>query len=215
MKDYYSILGVLKTASKKDIQKAYRKLSKTMHPDVGGDVEGFRDVTEAYEVLSNDRKRKMYDEGCDPCGLRDPKELAVSKLGGIFNDVIDALVEGHLRGADLQSSVLKIIRDGLIAELDHNKSEIKKFKKVVKYLEDNIKKIYTRESETNIFQEICKSKKKEGEEHLVQLELNSEVIDECTKILDRYEEREKDKEFLSFLTTGFDGTVSSTNWSSI
>ncbi len=65
-KDYYSILGVQKNASQKDIQKAYRKLARQYHPDVNpGDTsaeEKFKEINEANEVLSDPEKRRQYDE---------------------------------------------------------------------------------------------------------------------------------------------------------
>ena len=60
--DYYKILGVDKKASKDDIKKAFRKLAHQLHPDKkGGDVEKFKEVNEAYTVLSDDQKRAQYD----------------------------------------------------------------------------------------------------------------------------------------------------------
>ena len=62
MKDYYKILNIDKNASKDEIKKSYRKLSKQYHPDVNPNGEQmFKDITEAYEVLSNDNKRREYD----------------------------------------------------------------------------------------------------------------------------------------------------------
>jgi len=62
MKDYYKILGVNKNASDKEIKKAYRELSKKYHPDVNPQGETkFKEVTEAYEILSDENKRKDYD----------------------------------------------------------------------------------------------------------------------------------------------------------
>ncbi len=65
-KDYYKILGVDKNASQQDIQKAYRKLARKYHPDVNpGDKaaeEQFKEINEAHEVLSDQEKRKQYDE---------------------------------------------------------------------------------------------------------------------------------------------------------
>ncbi|MCK5016209.1 MAG: molecular chaperone DnaJ [Candidatus Peribacteraceae bacterium] len=65
-KDYYSILGIERNASSSDVKKAYRKLSKELHPDKHkGEKEAeqkFKEVNEAYEVLSDPKKKQMYDQ---------------------------------------------------------------------------------------------------------------------------------------------------------
>lgn len=61
MKNYYSILGVNKTASPEDIKRAYRRLASQHHPDKGGDKERFQEIQEAYAVLSDEQKRQEYD----------------------------------------------------------------------------------------------------------------------------------------------------------
>jgi curved DNA-binding protein len=65
-KDYYESLGVSRTASDADIKKAFRKLAREHHPDVAKDKkkaeEKFKEINEAYEVLSDPAKRKKYDE---------------------------------------------------------------------------------------------------------------------------------------------------------
>jgi len=64
--DYYSVLGLSKKASKEEIQKAYRSLARKLHPDVNPDDPGakkkFQKLQEAFEVLGNEDKRKMYDQ---------------------------------------------------------------------------------------------------------------------------------------------------------
>jgi|ERR1035437_1271077 molecular chaperone DnaJ len=60
-RDYYEVLGVSKGASSDEIKKSYKNLVKKYHPDKGGDVELFKEVAEAYEVLSNDEKRGYYN----------------------------------------------------------------------------------------------------------------------------------------------------------
>ncbi len=65
-RDYYEVLGVAKTASKEELKKAYRKQALKYHPDRNpGDKEAeqkFKEAAEAYEVLSNEEKRRMYDQ---------------------------------------------------------------------------------------------------------------------------------------------------------
>ena len=64
-KDYYKILGVDRKASEDDIRKAYRKLAKQYHPDYNPNnkqaEDHFKEINEAYEVLSDTKKRSYYD----------------------------------------------------------------------------------------------------------------------------------------------------------
>jgi curved DNA-binding protein len=65
-KDYYSVLGVSKSASAEDIKRAFRKLARKYHPDVNPGNSAaeakFKEVSEAYEVLSDTEKRQKYDQ---------------------------------------------------------------------------------------------------------------------------------------------------------
>lgn len=60
-KDYYKTLGVEKNASQDEIKKAFRKLAHQHHPDKGGDAAKFKEASEAYQVLSDEKKRAEYD----------------------------------------------------------------------------------------------------------------------------------------------------------
>ncbi|HSX24090.1 MAG TPA: molecular chaperone DnaJ [Candidatus Saccharimonadales bacterium] len=61
-RDYYEVLGVSKGASADEIKKAYRKAAVEHHPDKGGDETKFKEISEAYEVLKDDKKRQRYDQ---------------------------------------------------------------------------------------------------------------------------------------------------------
>ena len=97
--DLYETLGVSRDADNDAIKKAYRRLARQLHPDVNPDPETqerFKDVTRAYEVLSDPEKRRMYDLGGDPFG---------GGAGGFgagqgfsFTDIMDAFFGGQGAG---------------------------------------------------------------------------------------------------------------------
>ena len=64
-RDYYEVLGLSKGASEEEIKKAYRKMAKKYHPDINkepGAEEKFKEINEAYEVLSDPQKKATYDQ---------------------------------------------------------------------------------------------------------------------------------------------------------
>ncbi|KAF3669897.1 Chaperone protein dnaJ 3 [Capsicum annuum] len=88
---YYEILGVSKNAKEDEIKKAYRKAAMKNHPDKGGDPEKFKELAQAYEVLSDSQKREIYDQyGEDALkegmggggGMHDPFDIFESFFGG-------------------------------------------------------------------------------------------------------------------------------------
>src|SRR3990167_2507578 len=60
--DYYQILGITKNASQEEIKKAFHKLAHKYHPDKGCDEKKFKEINEAYQVLSDAKKRAQYDQ---------------------------------------------------------------------------------------------------------------------------------------------------------
>jgi molecular chaperone DnaJ len=93
--DLYETLGVPRDADADAIKKAYRKLARQMHPDVNPDPamqERFKDVSRAYEVLSDPEKRRMYDLGGDP--FNGGAGFGGAGAGFSFTDIMDAFFGG-------------------------------------------------------------------------------------------------------------------------
>ena len=104
-KDPYAVLGVPKTASKEEIVKAYRKGAQTHHPDKNpGDAEAearFREIQEAYDILSDENKKSQYDSGGFTMNFRQ-RSSDSGNFGSAFNDVMSEIFGGGgVRGRTL------------------------------------------------------------------------------------------------------------------
>jgi DnaJ-class molecular chaperone len=89
-KDLYKILNVSKKSSQDEIKKAYRKLALEHHPDKGGDSDTFKEITEAYSVLSDPTKRKDYDI----FGFVDHNDVTKDDLSNIFSKMFGGSMNG-------------------------------------------------------------------------------------------------------------------------
>ncbi|HET8605954.1 MAG TPA: molecular chaperone DnaJ [Gaiellaceae bacterium] len=116
-RDYYELLGVQRTASDGEIKKAFRRLARELHPDVSeapDAEERFREVSEAYEVLSNSETRQLYDR-YGHAGLRGgnfrPTHFDFGNLGDLFSAFFGDEIFGGAgrpraaRGADVAAEV--------------------------------------------------------------------------------------------------------------
>ncbi|MFN2467517.1 MAG: molecular chaperone DnaJ [Gaiellaceae bacterium] len=115
-RDYYELLGVPRTASEAEIKKAFRALARELHPDVSEAPEAearFREVVEAYEVLSKSETRQLYDRfghaGLRSGGYR-PSQFDFGSLGDLLSaffgdDVFGAGRAGRARGGDVAAEI--------------------------------------------------------------------------------------------------------------
>lgn len=121
-RDYYEVLGVEKTASGDEVKRAYRRLALKFHPDNckgdKADAEAkFKEVSEAYEVLSDPEKRQRYDrfghEGLRGAGVHDFSNMGFGDIFSMFEDILGGFGQGSpfgrrggpRRGYDLETEV--------------------------------------------------------------------------------------------------------------
>ena len=114
-RNYYDILGVKRDATQDDIKKAFRKLAAKYHPDAGGDEKKFAEVSEAYTTLSDEKKRKEYDQmllfggipGADfgGSGGRNRGYSYTTNMGGDWQDIFENIRsgDGAFSGFDFSS----------------------------------------------------------------------------------------------------------------
>jgi molecular chaperone DnaJ len=134
-RDYYQVLGVAKTAQPDEIKRAYRQLARQYHPDVNKEPDAesrFKEITEAYEVLSDERKRQMYDQ----FGHAGPRGAGGAGVEGFpFGDISDLFESffggnvgrrGPQRGNDLRVRLELTFEEavfGVDREIDLPRSE--------------------------------------------------------------------------------------------
>ncbi|MDO8559051.1 MAG: molecular chaperone DnaJ [bacterium] len=154
MRDYYQILGIQKNATQDDIKKAYRKLAHQYHPDKGGDESKFKEVSEAYRVLSDAEKRQQYDQfgrvfssqggpayggdGEQPSGWDfsgqgfDPSDFDASNIGDIFEEMFGFGMRGGKKkdlkkGQDIEVEIEISLETTLLGK----EEEISLFKQIL------------------------------------------------------------------------------------
>lgn len=103
---FYDVLGVTESANQKEIKKAYRKLALKLHPDKGGDEEKFKEISKAYETLSDEEQRELYDaygeagleKGASPSTFSDPHPFGNGYDGSDFQHYFSGMNNGEKNG---------------------------------------------------------------------------------------------------------------------
>lgn len=173
-KDYYKILGVDKNATQEEIKKAYKKLAKKYHPDnkETGDEKKFKEVKEAYDILSDNMKRFAYDELYNN-GSKQKDNYNDSEQKDNYNDNSENEDLNDIFGPDLAKNRIRVL--SYIAEYLSNKYDFKLYNGVLygrfdtKYISD------TKQLAYRINQDI-KLTKNQFKELLYQLELYADKI---------------------------------------
>jgi molecular chaperone DnaJ len=135
-RDYYEILGIERSASPEEVKKAYRGLARRYHPDVSDEPDAesrFKEINEAYQVLSDSEKRATYDRfghvapnGGFDFGFRDPFDIFEEMFGGLGGFGASRR-RGPRRGADLRYDLSLIFEEAVFGcekEIEVTRSEV-------------------------------------------------------------------------------------------
>ena len=124
-RDYYEVLGVERNATEEDLKKSYRKLARQFHPDTCGDQEKkvaeekFKEISEAYAILSDQEKRRRYDTFGHTDGAGGFEGFGRGGFGDIFNDIFDDFFGGRqggrrtARGSDIEYNLTIAFEDAV------------------------------------------------------------------------------------------------------
>lgn len=138
MRDPYAILGLDKSASEAEIVNAYRTLAGTMHPDRGGNVNAFAEISEAATLLRNPMTRAVYDETGQWGG---PYNLEGAALGLIVSGLMQASEQAAAHNVDPGSvDLLAVMREGFNMEIANTEKALAAAVKTV----ERLRKIATR-----------------------------------------------------------------------
>ncbi len=182
----YDKLGINKNASKEEIKKAYRSKAKENHPDKkGGDNEKMTEITHAYDILSNDKKKERYDS----TGQEKETPFA-ERFMGFVNDLFIQIIE---KTPDVESDdLIEEFRghaDKILKNIKENRSQSKI--KIEKYIKVRDRVIATTNKHILL---VMDSKIDTMKQSLASFETEIEFIEQCIEVLKTYEYKVDEEE---------------------
>lgn len=182
-KDLYDILGIKENATQREIKDAYKKRAKETHPDrEGGDEEAFKEINEAYEVLSDEERRAVYDQTGDTEKQDDYQRIIEFLLDSILPTIMLAkdVTKVDVIGA-IHQYIDQSYSDALEDELNQNRKikRIQQFSKRLKLKEDA--------DGENVFKSILDDKEAELERGLLYCEREKAFLIKAKEFISNYE----------------------------
>ena len=182
MKNLYETLGVDKTASGEEIKKAYRKKSKKIHPDHGGNAMEFANVATAYRLLTNPQTRSEYDRTGDVKQF-DPDKAIYDTVAGIFYQALDKAID------DLESmDILEAVREHFRESSRQGKEVRKKAEGEIEKLKKASKKLKFKKTDIpNLLQNVFDNRIQDLESKSAEVERHEFICIGALKYLENFE----------------------------
>lgn len=197
MINLYEILGVDKRATQGDIKEAYRNKAMENHPDKGGDTEKFRIIDKAYKILSDNDKRKRYDNGESAesidgiANVISQEQETLRMVLGIFNAIIENIDVSR-------QDIFDLMRQSIRANQGNIRSEKAKLENNIKKCE-TVKKRIKKKGNSDLFIQFLDGHIKEYNLAINKMDNIIKLGDDGLKLI---KECEYDVEVLEFVTIG-------------
>jgi curved DNA-binding protein CbpA len=181
MADLYTTLGVTRTDGKEAIQRAYKKLAMQHHPDRNGDHDAFTAIKEAYEILSDDRRRAQYDLTGDTrpeIHLEDVRkqQLAMLMLQIIAQEKVDTRVV----------DIVQAMREHISSQMTGLTVQIEQHKNGILKLQEGVLRIKNKKNETFLVQ-VLERQIENNEAHIRRFNESIDNMEALILMLEDYE----------------------------
>jgi DnaJ-class molecular chaperone len=196
-KTLYEDLEVDKGATPETIKKAFRKKAKQTHPDNGGKSDEFRTIAKAYNILSDEEKRKRYDNGENPDNINQSnthEQRVLNIVFSIFNNIVDQNIDlVHHNLFELMRQSIRANQQNFKSEKDRNQNNIERY--------NNILKRIKKKDKSTLFIQLLDDKIKGCNAIIIQLDENINVCDDALKLIEECE-YETETQYIRFQYTG-------------
>lgn len=199
----YEDLGITENATKEEIKKAYRELSKKHHPDKGGGDEMFQKISYAYEILSNPVEKKHYDETGSTFSSTD--DVIRSELLILFNLALNAISEQRRRDVNL----VDMVKEDVETSISQHEKVIRTLKLKKECFLSHMEKLSAIEGETDFITPGLKNIIDDMEKEIRGFRYK---IGGCKKLLAELENYRYEHEEVPFSPLFSSTTSTSTQW---
>lgn len=184
MENLYAMLGLTPNATHDDVRAAYRKASKTAHPDAGGTAEAFAEIQLAHDILTDEDLRARYDRTGD-CTLRAPEGMQEAQILNYTMSLMDHAL--RMIGDVEINSLTAVMKDLLSNNRKQAEVDISGHTKQLKRLQMVLKRTTAKKDQPNKLGILLAQQIAVCDANIAQLNANLEIIDGVAKLIDQHD----------------------------